>query len=165
MDRVFAAVRSLIYMIAFIWFWGWLALGVRPLDERIAVVLPPWTRWLGAIALGAGLLIVLVCASVYVVKGRGTPAPFDAPRKFVAIGPYRYVRNPMYLGGLSMLVRFGLMHQSVAMCLFTLPAALVAHLFVVFVEERLLDQEFGATYRDYRRLVNRWLPRWPDGTR
>jgi protein-S-isoprenylcysteine O-methyltransferase Ste14 len=151
-------------MTCFIWFWGWLALGVRDLDEQFAMLLPLWTRWLGGIVMGVGLLIVLVCASVFVVRGRGTPAPFDAPREFVAIGPYRYVRNPMYLGGLTMLAGFGLVHQSAAMCLFTLPAALVAHLFVVLVEEKQLERRFGAPYHDYKRLVNRWMPDSPHGT-
>ena len=97
----------------------------------------------------------------FALLGRGTPAPFDPPRRFVAVGPYRFVRNPMYVGGLAMLAGFGLWRRSPAMFLLTAVGALVAHLFVVLVEEPGLTERFGDGCREYKRTVNRWLPRLP----
>ncbi len=79
----------------------------------------------------------------------------------MAAGPYRFVRNPMYLGALGMLTGFGLWHRSPAILLFTVLAALLVHLFVVLFEEPDLSRRFGASYRGYCSSVRRWLPRWP----
>ncbi len=108
-----------------------------------------------------GGILVLCCAAWFVAVGRGTPAPFDAPRTFVAQGPYRWVRNPMYLGALLVLVSFGLWHHSVSMILLAVPAAVLAHLFVVFYEETTLRRRFGLPYVAYLALVNRWVPKRP----
>src|SRR5947199_228504 len=80
-------------------------------------------------------------------------------REFVAQGPYKYVRNPMYVGGLGVLAGFGLYQRSLAIVLFALVFLCCAHLFVVFYEEPGLERRFGQSYLDYKRSVNRWLPR------
>jgi protein-S-isoprenylcysteine O-methyltransferase Ste14 len=71
-----------------------------------------------------------------VAQGQGTPAPFDAPRNFVAIGPYRCVRNPTYIGALTVLVGFGLYEYSVSILLLCLVVFALVHLFIVVYEER-----------------------------
>ncbi len=58
-----------------------------------------------------GGAIGLICIVTFIVKGSGTPAPFDAPKNFVAWGPYKYVRNPMYIGGLILLIGFWLLYE------------------------------------------------------
>ena len=110
--------------------------------------------------IGGGLL-VLSCVGWFVVVGRGTPAPFDPPRSFVPGGPYRWVRNPMYLGALLVLVGFGLWHASGSMVLLALPALALAHLFVVLYEEPTLRRRFGQPYVAYLARVNRWVPKPP----
>jgi len=156
-----AAARAVVYAAGFFVVWGWLALGVRRWDRLVGVALPEPARPLGAVFMAVGLLLGVICVGAFASRGLGTPAPFDPPRRFVVWGPYRWVRNPMYWGGLTILLGFGLWHRSAAMVLFTLPAALAAHVFVVLVEERGLARRFGEDYAAYCAVVNRWVPRRP----
>ncbi len=156
MKTVFIALRALTFMTGFVLLWGWLVLRVRVLDP---VLLPAWTELPGIIFMALGASVALVCAGIFVARGRGTPAIFDPPTQFVAIGPYRYVRNPMYLGAWMVLIGLGLYLRSVSILLFTLPWLLLIHLFVVGYEEPNLRSRFGGTYEDYCRAVPRWIPR------
>lgn len=155
---LFLALRSLIYMCGFVVFFGWVALEVRGLDQRMGIALPPWTAIVGIILMVLGGSMVLLCAGFFVLRGRGTPAVFDAPRQFVALGPYRYVRNPMYIGGVALLVGFGLYEQSVSILLLSLVILAALQLFVVSYEEPGLRRRFGPTYGEYCRNVPRWIP-------
>ena len=159
MRTVFIAVRALTYMTGFVLFWGWVALRVRAYDRSLGTLLPAWTQTLGIVLMVAGGIVALLCAGTFVARGRGTPAPFDAPREFVAVGPYKYVRNPMYVGALTVLVGFGLYDRSVSILLLPLAAFLLVHVFVVYFEEPDLKRKFGATYQAYCRVVPRWIPR------
>jgi protein-S-isoprenylcysteine O-methyltransferase Ste14 len=159
MTQLFAAVRALVYMTGFVYVWGWLALQVRSIGG--GSTLPPASRLVGTALMVLGGLVVLSCAGWFAVVGGGTPAPFDAPRLFVAGGPYRWVRNPMYLGAFLVLAGFGLWHMSVSMVLLAIPAAALAHLFVVFYEEPTLRRRFGLSYVTYLALVSRWVPKPP----
>jgi protein-S-isoprenylcysteine O-methyltransferase Ste14 len=116
---------------------------------------------IGAVLAGGAL--ALWCVLAFAVIGRGTPAPFDPPRRLVVRGPYRYVRNPMYLGAGVALAGAAGYYASVALLAFTAAFLLVAHLFVLGYEERTLRRRFGADYVDYCRRVPRWLPRPPRG--
>lgn len=134
-------------------------MGVKPLDGRLGVEIPSWFLlgglWLG----GMGAILALICASTFVHHGKGTPAPFDPPRKFVASGPYRYVRNPMYIGALMVLLGFGMIERSLAIMLLAVVAAGLFHGFIVLVEEPGLEKRFGESYLKYKGSVHRWVPR------
>jgi len=160
MSQVFVAVRALLYAAGFLTLWGWLALRVRHFDMERGLYLPFWAGFIGIGAFLAGVLVVLSCVVSFVVAGRGTPAPFDPPRRFVASGPYRFVRNPMYLGALLLLSGYGLYARSPSVLGLAALAALLAHLFVVLVEEPGLTERFGESYLAYRRTTNRWIPRF-----
>ena len=160
MKTFFIILRSIIYVPAFILFFGWIALSIRSFDQTIGVVLPLWAGITGIVLMIIGGFIDLICIAVFIQQGQGTPAVFDPPRKFVAIGPYRYVRNPMYIGGFILLIGFGLFHHSLAILILSLILILVFHLFVVFGEEPGLEQRFGKSYFKYKNSVNRWLPKW-----
>lgn len=103
--KSFTILRGLVYSAAFVWLWTWVALTVRPFDARLAVALPLWLRPVGYVVGGAGAVVAALCIATFVTRGRGTPAPFDPPRDFVASGPYRYVRNPMYVGAAAVIRR------------------------------------------------------------
>ena len=109
MKTMFTALRAAVFATGFIFLWGWVALSLHhAYDSEWGVQFPAWTRVAGIGLMTVGGTIALACVIAFVTRGEGTPAPFDPPRKFVAIGPYRFVRNPMYVGGFTVLLGFGL---------------------------------------------------------
>jgi len=155
---MFTGLRTALFMMGFILLWGWLALLVRRCDSRLGLAIPHFMRVVGLGAMVAGGILALLVGFLFSACGQGTPAPFDPPRKFVVTGPFRYVRNPMYLGGLLLLIGFGFYQLSVSILFLALFFALLAHVFVVLVEEPHLERRFGESYLEYIRTVNRWLP-------
>ncbi len=100
------------------------------------------------------------CVWDFATFGRGTPAPIDAPKKLVVRGLYRYTRNPMYVGVLTVLLGWAVMFRGTTLLVYALSIGVCFHLFVVHYEERRLGREFGAEYHDYCANVGRWLPRF-----
>jgi len=115
----------------------------------------------GIIIASIGAAIALWCIVAFVSIGKGTPAPFDPPRLLVVRGPYRYVRNPMYIGGALALTGAALFYRSLFLlgygCIFLIAACF----FVLFYEEPTLRRTFGPDYDAYCHRVSRWLPRAP----
>jgi protein-S-isoprenylcysteine O-methyltransferase Ste14 len=131
--------------------------------QRIGVTAPASsgaTRMVGAIVTLSGAVVALWCVLAFAILGKGTPAPFDPPRRLVVRGPYRYVRNPMYLGAGTALGGAALYFRSLALLGFVLGFFVIAHLFVVVYEEPALTRLFGDEYRAYRARVRRWMPGW-----
>jgi protein-S-isoprenylcysteine O-methyltransferase Ste14 len=114
---------------------------------------------LGVLALGAALAVS--CILTFALVGKGTPAPFDPPRRLVVAGPYRWVRNPMYIGAVLVLAGAAVYFQSLGLLAFAAGFLMVAHGFVLFYEEPTLQRTFGAQYADYYHAVQRWMPRPP----
>jgi len=123
--------------------------------ERIG---PAQIAGLAMIAVGGAL--ALSCVLTFALIGKGTPAPFDPPRRLVTAGPYARVRNPMYIGAALALFGAALFFGSTALTLYATAFLVVIHLFVVFYEEPTLHRLFGASYDEYRRNVHRWMPTW-----
>jgi protein-S-isoprenylcysteine O-methyltransferase Ste14 len=121
--------------------------------------LPAGVGWLGLVPLAFGLVLFAWCVFLFAARGGGTLAPWDAPRHFVAVGPYRRVRNPMYLGVGSVVLGEAILFGSVALAVYIAVLALAWHLFVVLWEEPSLARTFGDEYQTYRARVPRWLPR------
>jgi protein-S-isoprenylcysteine O-methyltransferase Ste14 len=135
----------------------WLLLGQTPPVETLSP--SPWL--LGLLPLLAGIALYLWCAGAFTFIGKGTPAPIAAPIFLVRSGPYQWVRNPMYLGVLAIIVGQATLFRSVALIGYALVVWLIVHLFVVSVEEPSLRRQFGESYEAYLRAVPRWLPRPP----
>jgi protein-S-isoprenylcysteine O-methyltransferase Ste14 len=112
----------------------------------------------GAILVVLGGALAVWCVVAFALVGRGTPAPFDPPRRLVVSGPYRFVRNPMYLGAGLALCGAGLFYQSIVPFGYALLFFVVLHLFVSWYEEPTLGRLFGAEYEAYCRSVRRWWP-------
>ena len=113
----------------------------------------------GVLLLAAGVALMLWCWRDFAVRGRGTPAPFDPPRRLVIAGPYRYVRNPMYLAAELILLGQAALFAVPALVGYAALFGLAAHAFVVGYEERALAHRFGEEYAEYRATVPRWVPR------
>lgn len=156
---VLAVVRALTYATAFV------GIVLVFLPARIlarAGVARPEAMGPGQVV-GAAIVVVggslaLWCVLAFALVGRGTPAPFDPPRRLVRRGPYRFVRNPMYLGALLVLAGASLFFGSLALLAFAAGFAVATHAFVVLYEEPTLRRIFGEEYEEYRRAVRRWLP-------
>ena len=157
-SRTFAIVKGFFLAILFVTLWVWLASSVRRFDALMGFGLPPWLHPVGWVLAIAGGMLAVCCVTVFAVQGRGTPAPFDPPQVFVATGPYRYVRNPMYLGGVLCLMGSGLVACSVSILLLALVFWGVAQVFVMVYEEPMLERQFGKEYVQYRQRVKRWIP-------
>jgi protein-S-isoprenylcysteine O-methyltransferase Ste14 len=160
MRAFFDGVRAVIYAGGFIAFFWWFALNIQRFDPTIGGGLPSLTEIPGVILMIPGGILALTCVVVFVLRGRGTAAPFDPPRQFVAIGPYKVVRNPMYVGGLAALLGFGLSLRSLTVSGLAAVVGLLLHLFVLIYEEPDLERRFGSNYLEYKKRVNRWIPRW-----
>jgi protein-S-isoprenylcysteine O-methyltransferase Ste14 len=114
--------------------------------------------------LGLAIIFFLIGGSIYswcvfdfASFGRGTPAPIDAPKKLVRRGLYRYSRNPMYVGVLTVIYGWAILYQSIAVAVYGIVVACCFYSFVVFFEEPILKKRFGAEYEQYCVEVARWL--------
>ena len=126
---------------------------------------PAWAWFLAAPLLLAGAFVYFWCLWNFAVTGRGTPAPIDPPKKLIVRGPHRYVRNPMYLGVLSVVFGWAVLFRSTEILVYGIGVALLFHLVVIVIEEPSLRRLFGAEYEEYCRSVRRWVPTVPSQTR
>lgn len=93
-------------------------------------------------------------------RAKGTPVPFNPPKKLVVTGPYLWMRNPMVTGVFLALIGGGFLLHSVSIVLLWTPAYIVAHMIELkLVEEPELERRFGESYSDYRARVPMFLPR------
>lgn len=113
----------------------------------------------GLLLAGVGTVFLLVCIWEFVAYGRGTLSPVDPPKSLVVRGLYRYVRNPMYLSVLLVLLGEGLLTRSLGLFEYTLGWFLWINLVVLLYEEPSLHRAFGDSYQAYSASVSRWLPR------
>ena len=131
----------------------------------------PGAWQLGYILFAVGAALYLWCLVCFLMAG-GTPAIFftrhlgfllgKEPPDVVRTGPYRYSRNPMYVGVLLILVGEAALFGSRALLIYAMVAGLAFHLAVILYEEPHLTRIFGQSYRDYCAQVPRWPYRiWP----
>jgi protein-S-isoprenylcysteine O-methyltransferase Ste14 len=132
-------------------------------QEPMPQVAPVWMVT-GLLLLLLGVGLYLWCAGAFMFIGRGTPAPIDAPKALVVQGAYRWVRNPMYVAVLSVILGQALVFGSSLLIGYALLFWVIVHTFVIFVEEPSLRDQFRSSYDDYLHRVPRWIPRPPGRT-
>src|SRR5262244_3944935 len=139
----------------------------------LGAVLAPWwilTRqggtatvaaWEAVPVIAAGAALYVWCVWNFAAVGGGTPGLWDAPSRVVAAGPYRWVRNPIYLAALLVVLGEAWLFLSLPLLAYAGLMAACFHLFVTGYEERTLARRFGPAYQEYRRTVPRWIPHRP----
>lgn len=124
--------------------------------------MPPgglWLRVFGAALVIAGLASLVESFVRFAVVGLGTPAPIAPPERLVVSGQYRYVRNPMYVAVVAVILGQAAILARVELLAYAGLVWLIVHLFVVLYEERTLAARFAVSFAEYRRHVRRWVPR------
>lgn len=162
MHRTSAAIGSILWLVA--------APGV------VCGAIPWWiTRWqrpddswlpldvLAGLLVVAGGLVLLHAFFDFAWHGRGTPAPPAPTEHLVVRGPFRWVRNPMYVAVHAVVLGQVIAFQSWPLAVYLGGVVLVTLLFVHAYEEPTLHRTHGAEYADYVAAVPRWVPRLPRG--
>jgi len=98
----------------------------------------------------------------FAIDGLGTPAPVFPTQSLVVTGWYRYVRNPMYVAVVAVIVGQGLLFGNTRVLVYGVVVWLAFHLFVIAYEEPTLRATFGAEYEAFCRQVSRWIPQKGD---
>jgi protein-S-isoprenylcysteine O-methyltransferase Ste14 len=156
---MFILVRAVTYAALFI---GLVLIYVPARLLSWSGIVPPATievqQVAGMVIGAAGAAVALWCVFTFASIGRGTPAPFDPPRRLVIQGPYRFVRTPMCIGAGLALASAALFYESLPLLGYAGLFFLTTHLFVVWYEEPTLRQIFRQEYEAYCRKVRRWWP-------
>ena len=120
--------------------------------------LNPLRVWMiGLLPLAAGIILLLYCVREFYVAGRGTLAPWSPPRNLVTTGPYRYSRNPMYVGVGTILFGWSVLFHSQTLAIYAICVVIAFYLRVLFFEEPWAAGKFGDQWQQYRARVARWL--------
>ena len=116
-------------------------------------------RVAGAALIAVGTPALLDSFARFALQGLGTPAPIFPTRHLVVTGLYRHVRNPMYVGVVSVIVGQGLLLGSARVLDYGVLVWLAFSLFVIGYEEPTLRRTFGAEYERFCANIPRWIPR------
>jgi protein-S-isoprenylcysteine O-methyltransferase Ste14 len=117
------------------------------------------TRAIGALLIVAGLPGLVDSISRFALQGLGTPAPIAPPQRLVVTGLYRYIRNPMYVAVIVIILGQALLFADWRLILCGALFWLAAHVYVVAYEEPTLRRKFGVQYAAFCANVPRWIPR------
>jgi protein-S-isoprenylcysteine O-methyltransferase Ste14 len=113
----------------------------------------------GVLLIAAGLPVLLDSFARFVLQGLGTPAPIFPTRHLVVSGLFRFVRNPMYVAVVSLILGQGLLFGSARVVAYSLAVWVGFYLFILIYEEPILRRSYGAEYEEYCANVPRWIPR------
>jgi len=116
-------------------------------------------RVLGGLLIAVGLPVLLDSFARFAFQGLGTPAPIFPTQHLVVSGWYRYVRNPMYVAVVSLILGQGLVFGDVRVLEYGIAVWTAFHLFVLIYEEPTLRRTFGFEYEAFCTNVRRWIPR------
>jgi protein-S-isoprenylcysteine O-methyltransferase Ste14 len=152
-----------------------------PMGPGIVAVLLPWLitqRWqegapypvavraVGVVLIAAGGIVMVATFVRFPAEGTGLPFPTNPPssRQVIVGGPYRYVRNPMYVAFIAAIIGQTLLLSRPVLLLYAAALLIALVAFVRLYEEQTLAKRFGAQYDAYRKQVPGWWPRWPRQT-
>lgn len=126
---------------------------------RLPVHEPLWRISVAAALIVLGLVPLFESILRFIAVGRGSLVPTVPTEHLVVSGLYRFVRNPMYVGVLTVIAGEALLLRSFDLLVYLAAVWMGFSLFVIFYEERKLMRTFGPEYVRYKKHVPRWLPR------
>jgi len=126
---------------------------------RLPVQESAWRVGVAVTLIVLGLVPLFESIVRFVVVGRGSLMPTVPTEHLVVSGLYRFVRNPMYVGVLTVIAGEGLLFRSFELAGYLVAVWIGCSIFVIFYEERRLARSFGVEYLRYKKHVPRWLPR------
>ena len=127
--------------------------------EKISISLNVFTLSISFCFFVIGFYLGGVTTYLFFKVGKGTPAPWDPPKKFVVAGPYRYLRNPMILGMYCILLGEAFLFWSLSLFFWLVIFFIANAVYIPLVEEKALLRRFGNDYAVYMNNVRRWIPR------
>jgi protein-S-isoprenylcysteine O-methyltransferase Ste14 len=115
-------------------------------------------RYFGLAPILLGAVIIIWCSHSFVIFGKGTPMLLTPTQKLVVTGLFRYVRNPMYIAALLIIVGEALLFQAMGLFIYFLVMFVFFNLVILFIEEPYLAGKFVESYERYRKSVRCWIP-------
>jgi len=137
---------------------GYLPWQLLRLDTVIGEYLDMILTYSGALLFIIGASLLFSGAYYLILRGDGTPLPFDPTKRMVVAGPYAYIQHPMALGLLFMVFAEAMWLHSPSLGVYALLLTILVNLYLIYIEEPMLEKRFGEDYRAYRAAVPRWLP-------
>ncbi|GHI03707.1 isoprenylcysteine carboxyl methyltransferase [Streptomyces cellostaticus] len=119
----------------------------------------PPLRLIGLLPVAAGAAVILDAFARFALEGLGTPSPVAPPERLVVNGPYRFVRNPVYIAVVAVICGQALLLARPVLFGYAAVIGVLTWAFVRWSEEPGLVRRFGAEYEHYRRAVPAWRPR------
>jgi protein-S-isoprenylcysteine O-methyltransferase Ste14 len=155
-----AFVGTLIYLFLLVpFFIIWIPYEILSASGRVIWFNNGVLQYVGLVFIAFGVVAYIWCSGSFIIYAKGTPIPFTLTRELVVTGPYKYVRNPLYIAGTLVLLGETLMFQYKGIFIYTMIMFGVFN-FHVFLEEAHLEDKFGKKYEQYRKDVPRWIPRF-----
>lgn len=121
----------------------------------MSLIPTPWIL-LGIVPIIAGLVINISADQTF-HRAETPVCPFDAPSALVTYGPYRFTRNPMYLGFVLVLIGVAMLMGSLTPFVIVFALGLLLDRMFINMEEQKLAVEFGAKWEEYKSQTRRWL--------
>ena len=115
-----------------------------------------WTRLFGVVVLLAGSTLIISARTLFTRTGQ-SPIPWKPTPELIVRGPYRFTRNPMYMGVMCVQIGLGVALGNSWISLLAPVALLTVHFIAVLPEEKYLAENFGPSYREYCVRVRRYL--------
>jgi protein-S-isoprenylcysteine O-methyltransferase Ste14 len=113
-------------------------------------------NWLGFLFLIIGGVLNIWADQIF-KKSQTTIKPIEKPTTFIQTGPYKFSRNPMYLGVSSLLLGIGFILGSVTSFVGFILFIILIEVIFIPEEEKNLQAQFGVEYEAYKQKVRRWI--------
>lgn len=124
---------------------------------QLPSLINPLAKTIGIALILIGTAVFTYCTDLFVIFGRGTPAPLSPPKKLVVHGLYQYTRNPIYIGYTLILFGEFLFFGGILLLIYAIVMFACINAYVISYEEPRLKKRFGNEYEAYMKRVPRWI--------